>query len=196
MLLRKHLPQALEHLRHCLVRQAAQVLHQALTINSSQLIQYDVPGSLVESAANSPRVGATTGRQGSDGDRPQVCVQLVWRNDDARARLLYFATHGRIKPYEVNVAAVHSPLPIRPVEAGRRGGIEESVFATPVHRLGLRRPTGSRSRDSRDDEATRFRPQLDLFGQTRFVQQHLGYANAPRVSDPDNTGSYRHVITL
>ena len=58
------------------------------------------------------------------------------------------------------------------------------------------RPARPGAPGSLDNEAPGLSVQLDLVGQLRLIEENLGNPDAPRVTDPDDTGLGRHVPTL
>ena len=86
-------------------------LDESLRVDRSELIQRHEPGTTLKAAGHAPRICLTACRHRRDDGRAKVTIELVWRNDQARARFSNFASHRRIKVNQVDVASEHGCSP-------------------------------------------------------------------------------------
>jgi len=105
----KHLLKHRQHALECTWRDPAQVPYKTVTINSSHLVQYDVPDLPFETTRHPKGILMTTRRQWGDDMSSQVTVQFVRGYDDTRPYFLDFTASCRIQIDQVHVTALDRP---------------------------------------------------------------------------------------
>jgi len=82
----KHSLQNIEHLQQRVIGQYTQVLNQAISIDSPELISNHVSILIIKTAKYAKRIGMSTCGKWRDKKRAEIGVQLIRRDDNAWPR--------------------------------------------------------------------------------------------------------------